>query len=371
VRNIHIVFTVTNELSFDQRMARICTVLANAGYAVTLIGRERPNAPELEQKGYAQLRLRCFFNKGVAFYAEYNLRLFAYLLFARYDVVCSIDLDTLAAGAFSTLIRRKKRVFDAHEYFTEVPELVNRPFVRSVWAAIARVFLPFYTHAYTVSPGLSEIFSKKYGINFTVVRNVNLKIPLQAKRASKKRKILLYQGALNEGRGIAELIAALPLVPETTLWIAGEGDLSTQLRELVVEADLQDRVVFFGMLKPSQLLEKTAAADIGLNLLENRGLSYYYSLANKFFDFVQAEIPALNMDFPEYRFLNKEYEVSILLSSLAPEEIAAALCAVATELPQCQRSLELGVGISKNLGNLSSLMSVNAKSRSALKHCGL
>ncbi|MBL7783473.1 MAG: glycosyltransferase, partial [Saprospiraceae bacterium] len=103
----HIIFTVTNDLSYDQRMQRICRTLAAHGYKVTLIGRQLPNSLRLEQEIFQQKRIRCFFNKGFAFYAEYNLRLLGHLLFASYDAVCSIDTDTLGAGCLATLVRRK------------------------------------------------------------------------------------------------------------------------------------------------------------------------------------------------------------------------------------------------------------------------
>ncbi len=167
-----ILFTVTNDLTYDQRMHRICGTLASAGHRVWLVGRALPHSVPLEGKAFRQKRLRCFFQKGFVFYAEYNLRLFFFLLFASYDAVCSIDLDTQPAGCLATLLRRKKRVFDAHEYFTEVPEVVDRPFVKGFWETVARLCLPFYRHAYTVGPCLAGIFKEKYGVNFGVVRNV-------------------------------------------------------------------------------------------------------------------------------------------------------------------------------------------------------
>src|SRR5689334_10089007 len=90
-----IYFTVTNDLTYDQRMHRICHSLAIAGYDVTLVGRRLKNSLPLEQKSFRQKRLRCFFNKGSWFYREYNIRLFLYLLFCKMDGICAIDLDTI------------------------------------------------------------------------------------------------------------------------------------------------------------------------------------------------------------------------------------------------------------------------------------
>ena len=324
---MRIIFTVTNDLNYDQRMHRICGTLAANGYRVMLVGRILPHSLPLETKGYEQKRLPCLFQNGFAFYAEYNLRLFWFLLFVRYNAVCSIDLDTLPAGCFASLIRRKKRVFDAHEYFTEVPEVVHRPFVKSIWGSVARICLPFYRHAYTVGPVLARIFEEKYRLKFGVVRNVPVRndADLTIKKGSGYSHQILYQGALNEGRGIEAMLEAMQYIENLQLVLAGEGDLSAQLRQKATDLELKDRVVFLGFVKPEDLKALTSQAWLGLNLLENRGLSYYYSLANKFFDGVQAGVPVLTMDFPEYRALNAQHEVAILLKNLNPEAVAAAI----------------------------------------------
>lgn len=167
-----ICLTVTNDLTYDQRMHRIAGSLAAHGYAVTLVGRRLPHSVDLDERPFRQHRLRCFWNKGFLFYAEYNLRLFFYLMRASWDAVGVVDLDTLPAGTLAALLKRKARVFDAHEYFTEVPEVTGRPFVKAFWNGVARIFLPFYRYAYTVGPGLADRFSAAYGIPFQVVRNV-------------------------------------------------------------------------------------------------------------------------------------------------------------------------------------------------------
>ena len=115
-----IVFTVTNDLSYDQRMQRICTSLANAGYNILLIGRKLKNSVALKEEIFEQKRLRCFFNKGFLFYAEYNTRLFFFLLFVQMNAVCAIDLDTILPCYFVCGLRGKKRIYDAHELFTEM-----------------------------------------------------------------------------------------------------------------------------------------------------------------------------------------------------------------------------------------------------------
>jgi glycosyltransferase involved in cell wall biosynthesis len=66
----------------------------------------------------------------------------------------------------------------------------------------------------------------------------------------------------------------------------------------------------------------TAQADIGVNLLENRGLNYYYSLPNRIFDFIRAGIPVLSCDFPEIRNIVAHYGTGALIDRFEPEYLA-------------------------------------------------
>ena len=64
---------------------------------------------------------------------------------------------------------------------------------------------------------------------------------------------------------------------------------------------------------------------MGITLFENRGLSNYYSLANRFFDYIHAGIPQLCVDYPVYRAINDEIPVAVLVKNLQPENLASEL----------------------------------------------
>ena len=322
-----ILCTVTNDQTYDQRMIRICTSLARAGYEVTLVGRQRRASKPLRQEAFRQKRLRCYFDKGKIFYLEYNLRLFFFLLFHPLDVVCSVDLDTILSGFLISRIRGKYCVYDAHEYFTEVPEVVRRPAVKRIWEWVARFTIPRLAYAYTVGSELAHLLEQRYGTPFSVIRNVPLPLdnPAKSPDSATGPPIILYQGALNEGRGLEFAIAAMQKVEGAVLWLAGEGDLSANLRAQARELGLESKVRFLGFIPPNELQALTSKAYIGLNLLENKGLSYYYSLANKAFDYIQAGVPSLSMAFPEYVQLQKEFGVFVLLESLSAPAISQAI----------------------------------------------
>jgi len=56
--------------------------------------------------------------------------------------------------------------------------------------------------------------------------------------------------------------------------------------------------------------------------LEGSSLNYYYSLANKFFDYIHAGVPSINMNFPEYKQIMARYDVGYLIEKLDEKAIA-------------------------------------------------
>lgn len=309
-------FAVINDLSYDQRMIRICNTLRGNGYDVTLVGRELKESIPLKSMPYNQHRLKCWWRKGPFFYIEFNIRLFLYLLRQKAALPGACDLDTSLAVRMAAFFKGCKSVFDAHEYFTEVPELKGRRIVRKIWEWIGKKTVPGFSLRYTVSESLANILAEKYKSPFLVIRNLpELKeaTPLSLKE---RAQAILYQGALNAGRGLETAILAMHRIDGYKLILAGEGDLSDSLRQLVNDEGLEERVVFKGWIAPNELRLLTGTAILGLNLLDGSSLNYFYSLSNKFFDYMQAGVPSVNPPFPEYRAILEKYNVGVILPEL-------------------------------------------------------
>jgi len=318
-----IVFAVTNDLNNDRRMHKICDSLKMAGYDILLIGRALKSSKPIVPKSFGQLRLNCLYNRGKLFYIEYNLRLFLWLIFNRNDIICAIDLDSIAACTVAGKLRGKKLVYDAHEYFTEVPEIMHRPAVQNIWRWVEKTFVPKMDVCYTVSGSLASLYEQKYGKKFFVIRNVPLLNDGAIDEKQDEDKFILYQGALNKGRGLELLIESMKQLP-IRLLLAGEGDLSKDLRKMAMDGGLQEKVKFLGMVTPEELEVLTPRAFLGYNLLENLGKSYYYSLSNKFFDYIHACLPGLSNPFPEYEAIDNKYHVAII-TNLSVSEIVLSV----------------------------------------------
>lgn len=313
------IICTTNDLVNDQRVLRMAGFLEQKGYEVELWGRERGNSPSASLIPYRTRRIKMVFKKGFFFYAFYNLRLFfRLLLLNKKPGLISVDLDTLCACYLAGKLRRFPLIYDSHELFTEVPELQGRKFVKRVWRIAEQLVLPQLSHAITVNDSIAEEYRKKYGTYFKVVRNV----PSLYSEAEdfilpeiyRNMHRVLYQGAVNLGRGIEQLMDAVSGLENTVLIVAGDGDLYSSLKARSELDPYRGKVWFTGKLKPAVLKTLTAGCHLGVSVEQNLGRSYFLSLPNKLFDYIHAGIPVLVSDFPEMKAVVMKYQCGEVLA---------------------------------------------------------
>ncbi|MBK7095738.1 MAG: glycosyltransferase [Saprospiraceae bacterium] len=347
-----IICTVSNDLNTDRRMKRICSALTEFGADVTLIGVQRGYSSDLKTRTYAQKRLKLIFKQGFLFYAELNIRLFFYLLVEKFDVINSVDTDTVLASLLVSKLRRKKIVFDAHEFFTGVPELNGQSFKKLLWKITERVTLPFISVNYTVSDSLKYLYESQTRQKYEVIRNVPALTDFREisyTKTDEKIKIC-YVGALNVGRGLENAIRAMKLLSdEFKLILIGGGDLESELRRMVTEMKLNDRIEITGWTSPESIPELLKGGHIGLNLLDSDSESYRVSLANKVFDYLHMGIPCLTMNFEEYQKLNEEFNCFVLLDSIGPESIVSGILRIINDTSSYHRLSENSLKAAKKL----------------------
>jgi glycosyltransferase involved in cell wall biosynthesis len=271
---------------------------------------------------FRQKRLNAFFLKGMMSYAEFNIRLFFFLLFKRADMICAIDLDTIIPCYFVSRLKSVPRVYDAHELFCEMKEVVTRPKIYRVWKRIERWFVPRFANGYTVNRMIADEFNRMYGVEYEVIKNMpllkELSVPVKTER------YILYQGAVNEGRSFETLIPAMKSV-NAKLLVCGDGNFMEEARDLVKEQGLEDKVIFKGKLLPADLREYTRQAWAGVTLFDDRGLSNYYSLANRFFDYMHAGIPQVCVNYPVYNGIIGSHPFALLIDDISAENISIHL----------------------------------------------
>lgn len=328
-----ILISVTSDLVSDQRVNRAATALHEAGHNVVLIGRELPGSPPVTDRPYQVKRFRLWFTRGPLFYANYNLRLLVYLMFHKADLVLSNDLDTLAPNTIAAWFKRIPLVYDSHEYFTGVPELVGRPFVKKMWQWIEKMCLPGADRMITVNESIAELYRTEYNREVSVIRNVpagEVWKQVHDKSSLRKelglpadKKLVVLQGAgINIQRGAEEAVEAMRFLDDTVLLVIGGGDVMQSLKQLVEKFGLQQKVLFKDRMPFSELIKYTASADLGLTLDKNTNLNYRFSLPNKLFDYIRAGIPILASRLPEVEKIINTYLIGDFIETHQPDHIA-------------------------------------------------
>lgn len=310
-------------MSTDQRVHKVALTLQELGYTVTLVGR-RTNSNAPIDREYSTKRFWLIFNNGFLFYANHNIRLFCYLIFRRFDLVWSVDLDTLWSGYSYSCFRKTKLVYDSHELFTEVPELANRFFVKRFWTRIEKHIFPKLKTVFTVSEPIATYYSNKYSVPVHVLRNLPLKKEV-AHSLNLENKTILYQGSVNMNRGVEELVLAMQHIENAILMIVGDGDVLPLVQSLIVKHKLTDKIQLLGKVPFEKLDELTRKATIGVSLEKGDAMSYYYALPNKVFDYIKNGVPILASELPEITRLVQNYDIGQTIKTISPEVIATSI----------------------------------------------
>ena len=320
----NIIVSVSNDLTTDQRVEKVCDTLFANNYNVTLIGRKLKTSIPVSRK-YKTHRMGLLFSKGFLFYAEYNIRLFFKLIFLKKDILVSNDLDTLLPNYLISKLQSKILIYDSHELFTEIPELIDRPSVKNTWVNLEKRMLPKLKNCYTVSNSIATFYTNKYNTVFKTIKNLPRTKSIESgvfPFSTDQKKIILYQGAVNIGRGLELMLQTMNYLQNHIFVIIGSGDILDELKQQSLELIKSNKVYFLGKLSPLEMQKLTPLADIGVSIEEDLGLNYRYALPNKVFDYLHAEIPVLVSNLPEMKKIIDTYKFGEVILDRTPKSLA-------------------------------------------------
>ncbi len=329
---IRVAFSVTNCICFDQRVLKMAETVSRLNCDITIIGRWLDDFCDSGSVPFKTKRFRMLFKRGFLFYKFFNLRLFLYLLFHRYDLIVANDLDTLLPNYIVSKLKRVNLVYDSHEYFTGLPELNSRPFVRWVWKSIEKMIFPHLEYVMTVSNSIAMQYEKEHRIGSVVIRNysrVSSDVPSFTREEiglDNEHLLLIFQGSgINVEKGGEELVEAISMTDNVSLLIVGSGDVLQDLKKKTRELNLSGRIKFVPKVQWKYLMRYTRSADAGLSLEKDTNLNYRFSLPNKLFDYISAGIPVITGNLPEIRKIIKENDCGIIIPEITPAEISKAI----------------------------------------------
>lgn len=259
-----------------------------------------------------------------------HLGLVRQLVRSKPNVLHSHDVNTLPTAWLASVITRVPLVYDAHEISTDREGYTG---FRKLVGWVEKKLMPRTAGTITTTDIRAKFFALAYKIPRPLVLQ-NRPCLTHAPRTEKIREhlglkeawpIVLYQGGLQQGRGLELLVNVARQVNNAYFVFIGGGRLTERLRALVSEFALEEQVYFIDTVSLSDLPLYTASADIGIQPIENTCLNHFSTDSNKVFEYIMAGLPIVASDLPEIRKLIKSFHLGLLVKPGYGAELVSAI----------------------------------------------
>lgn len=242
------------------------------------------------------------------------------------EIIHANDLDTLPAAYIAAKLTKAKIIYDSHEIYTGMPQLVNRKIIKFVLQRIESFLIRRVDHVISVSHAAASRLSELYKIpEPSVVTNCSFSVNEKKLDLKNEAFEVVYQGIMRRNRGYEQFVMAANYIDDKiNLILRGYGDIKDYLRDEVEEHQFKN-VLFPEPVEISELIKVASQSHVGVVLTQPVSDNFKYTVSNKIFEYIQARIPVILSDVPEHRYLNEKYKIGIIIDSITPEKIAEAI----------------------------------------------
>jgi len=262
----------------------------------------------------------------------------------RADIWHGHDLFGLWAAARLRARHGGRLVYDSHELFLELGTAARLPTIaRRVLFVLERRLARGADAVITVNDSIAAELARRYGLSPTVVMNcseiptIHGHHPLRRAFGLGQRPVVLFHGALQEGRGLAQLVGAIPLLTgAAAVVLLGDGPLHELYRQVASTATYAEKLYVHPAVDREVLPEWVADADVGVVPFQAVDYNHYLATPNRLFDYLAAGVPVVVSDFPELRRIVDETDAGLTCDPAKPASIAAAINRLLDE-PESQR----------------------------------
>ncbi len=263
------------------------------------------------------------------FYIKFLFLLFKALRKVKADYYFAEDIYVLPATSFFAKRRKAKLYYNSRELYSHIGGLKDKRSIQMLISLVEKFYINKPDYVLVTGELDAEYLTHIYGITNTLLLRNLPKFNKQSKKIDfrsrfnipEKSLILLYQGVLLKGRGISLMLKALRELEDTVFIVIGEGVYRKDFEMEAEELGVTDKVFFLGTVEHERLLQYTAGADVGIALIENISLSYFYALPNKLFEYIMAEVPVLVTNLPQMKAIVDDYRVGEYITNEEPGEI--------------------------------------------------
>lgn len=279
------------------RGPKTAQVLSSHGHNVILLGWDRERMyPKVSSEEYYEahrFRFRAPFGPRVlVFLPIWWLLEFLWLIRQRWDVVQAMDFDTVMPAVVAARIKRKKVIYEIADIYYKLVKLPG--WLASICVFVDKLFIRCADGVVLASEGVVKELHGIPNKNVTIIINSP---PDLLKRLEVPTKtdafIIFYAGALFRSRksNLDKVFQAIKNIDKVRLVVAGYGDEVDQITAWANEA--KDKVQFLGKISYSQVLTKTAEANLLVALYDPSVYVHGWAYPTKLFEAMMCSKPIL------------------------------------------------------------------------------
>ena len=300
--NTKVCMITTDHSAFDDRIFyKEAWSLNTAGYDVTVIGRSDSKMDKVVN-GIRVIGMKKIGPRPLG-EILLILKLLINSIKVRGDIYHCHEPESLITGVFIKVLKRKKLIYDVHEYYEQYSKL-NKSFFE-------RAFYTFY-------PMLFKIFGRLCdGVIFVTEKQIELYEAYHIKKpyevvhnfvelskgciSNKKEYTLIYEGGISFDRGLKEyleLINALKdHLDEPKLLLVGPigVDEKKYLDDYVKNNELEGNVMYVDKIPHEKVFTLVSESWIGLNMLEEN-FNNNFGIQIKIFEYMVCGVPVLGSE---------------------------------------------------------------------------
>lgn len=321
-----ICMVTTSRIDIDSRIQNEAESLANR-YDVTILSRQYNVPITLEKTTYKIKRIS--YLKLWSYRVNVILSigsLFIAALKEKPDIYHAHDLDGLLATFVAAWIKRKPLIYDSHELWSENARNSQLRGIGWIMPILENFLIRFISGGIATSQSTVNELEKKYHRNFILIRNLpkltnQIRSELNLHKMFPNKTIIVHAGQIGPSRGIKQMILTLKHLHLDLILVFLGGKSDPLINKIIKDQKLTNRVDFIKEVPPNQLVSVLKTADLGIVMTEGLSKSKLFSLPNKLFQYIAAEIPVIASDIPEHRRIIKTEKIG-LLTKISPTQIA-------------------------------------------------
>jgi len=328
-----VLITFLGNINYDTRSKNLYDTFSANNFDVEFIGFDWMTEGFTETQGDISIfKLKKGF-LSLSFYLKFIWHIKLKLLNTKASIIFAEDIYTLPFAVIFGKLKRAKIYYDSRELFGYLAGLKEKKFKQAFWKLTEKIFIKKADYVMVTGPMDGKFLKDEYRLkNIILLRNLpryykpTLQLDLRSHlNIDKSKKIILYQGVLLKGRGIEKVFSVLDELPNHVFVIAGGGEYEEHYKKFAVQMNIAHQVFFLGKLTQEELPKITTSVDIGVSLIENISVSYYYALPNKLFEYIMAEVPVITSNLPQMKEIVDEYDVGFAVNIDNKDELISAI----------------------------------------------